>query len=206
MVSFGFSCHLCWELPYLLSEKPVLSCLVSQIRSYFCTAFNVQFGYSSYCASAFSFPEFCHSLFWEVHTFIAFSNPSGLSTNQTSFVLKDYLLAHDTDLSDSQLSSRQPCATVFIQYNDVYVMLGMSIWHLLVCILKLKMWVFTNSLFSRDIAVYLNVQMSYLCHCFTQSNWEVAGRMQFLYCMFRKVFTFTQQQAEMVSHIVLVST
>ena len=41
------NCHLCWELLNLLSEKPVLSCLVSQTRSYFCTAFNVQFGYSS---------------------------------------------------------------------------------------------------------------------------------------------------------------
>lgn len=29
-VSFGFSCHLCWEFLYFISLKPVLSCLVFQ--------------------------------------------------------------------------------------------------------------------------------------------------------------------------------
>jgi len=48
------------------------------------------------------------SLFWEVHAaFVAFSNPPGLSTDQTSFVLKDYLLAGDAD-GGSQPSLRHP--------------------------------------------------------------------------------------------------
>lgn len=54
-------------------------------------------------------PVFYSSLFWEVHTFfVVFNNPSRLSTNKISFVLKHYLLAADTDFLEPQLSLRQP--------------------------------------------------------------------------------------------------